>query len=41
MFPTPFAEEAQTQKGHRSMWIKENTFIQIFHITCMLLSPEC
>lgn len=38
MFPTPFAEEAQTQKGHRNMQIKEDTFIQLFAISCMLSS---
>lgn len=38
MFPTPFAEETQTQNGHRNMQIKENTCIHLFPISCMLSS---
>lgn len=38
MFSTPFAEETQTQNGHRNMQIKENTCIHLFPISCMLSS---
>jgi len=38
VFPTPFAEEAQTQKGHRNIQIKGDTFSQLFLISCMLSS---